>query len=262
MKKYFQILKFAFKEQLEYRRNFFFGMITMVINDAIFLAVFAIFLSYFTGTGLTLGNFLIIESILCIQFALVHGFFSNIGELPEIIEGGKMDYYLSFPLSPLAFLSMAKIKVHNVGDVVFGIICLVVYLFYFNDWSIIPFLMKWLAIIFISLFFVAGLFILAGSISFYLQRGSKIRDLFQSFFLVFGSYPPDIFKQNKVLFVLISVVWLYPAIFLPYKMLIQWSTRIDRIILIGASILMFLIGIYTFHKGLKRYSSGNLVLQM
>jgi ABC-type uncharacterized transport system permease subunit len=78
MKKYFQILTFAFKEQLEYRRNFFFGILTMIINDGIFMVVFAIFLSYFTGTGLTLGNFLIIESLLATQYALIHGFFSNI----------------------------------------------------------------------------------------------------------------------------------------------------------------------------------------
>ncbi|MDR0861029.1 MAG: hypothetical protein LBO09_08975 [Candidatus Peribacteria bacterium] len=78
MKKYFQILGFALKEQLEYRRNFFFGITTMVINDAIFLVIFAIFLSYFSGTGLTFGNFLLIHSMTSFQYALVNGIFSNI----------------------------------------------------------------------------------------------------------------------------------------------------------------------------------------
>jgi ABC-type uncharacterized transport system permease subunit len=132
-----------------------------------------------------------------------------------------MDYYLSFPLSTLGFLSVAKIKVHNLGDIFFGIICLIIYISCFHEGNTLFFLLQRIAIMIVSLFFVAGLFILVGSISFYLQRGSKIRDLFQSFFLVFGSYPADIFKRNKVLFVLISMVGLYPAIFLPYQMLIQ-----------------------------------------
>jgi ABC-type uncharacterized transport system permease subunit len=50
MKNSLNILKFAFKEQREYRLNFIFGIITMVINDFIFLAIFVIFLGYFTGT--------------------------------------------------------------------------------------------------------------------------------------------------------------------------------------------------------------------
>jgi ABC-type uncharacterized transport system permease subunit len=127
MKKYLQILGFAFKEQLEYRRNFFFGVITMVINDAVFLVIFAIFLSHFTGTGLDFGNFLLIHSLTSFQYAIVSGVFSNIGAVSEIIEEGKMDYYLSFPTSPLTLLAVTKIKVHNMGDIVFALISMGIY---------------------------------------------------------------------------------------------------------------------------------------
>lgn len=133
MKKYLQILGFAFKEQLEYRRNFFFGIMTMVINDAIFMIIFAIFLSYFTGTGLTFGNFLLIMSITAFQYAIIHGVFANIGGLTELIEEGKMDYYLSFPLSPLMFLATKSIKVHNLGDILFALIAMLVYAFTFRE---------------------------------------------------------------------------------------------------------------------------------
>jgi ABC-type uncharacterized transport system permease subunit len=113
MKKYLQILGFAFKEQLEYRRNFFFGITTMVINDAIFLVIFAIFLSYFTGTGLTFGNFMVVYSLTAFLFGIVNGLFANIGGLSNLIEEGKMDYYLSFPVPSLGFLAMKKISMHS-----------------------------------------------------------------------------------------------------------------------------------------------------
>ena len=178
MKKYLKILGFAFKEQLEYRRNFFFGIITMVINDAMFMVIFAIFLSYFTGTGLTFGTFLFIHSIIAFHFSIVHGVFANLGGLPEIIEEGKMDYYLSFPLSPLSFLASKSIKVHNLGDILFALVSILIYAFVFREGNSLLFLGKWLAVMSIVTFFVVGLFIMVGSVSFRLQKGSKVRDLF------------------------------------------------------------------------------------
>ncbi|MCF7835329.1 ABC-2 family transporter protein [Candidatus Gracilibacteria bacterium] len=262
MKKSLNILKFAFREQLEYRLNFILGMITMVINDFIFLSVFIIFLGYFTGTGLTFGNFLLIHSIIAFQYAIVNGIFSNIGDLPNIIEEGKLDYYLSFPLDTLKFIILSKIKVHNLGDVLFSFIAMFVYAIYFYEGIWYIFALKWLIIVSITLIFATGLFIMIGSISFWLQKGSKVRDLFQSFFLVFGSYPPTIFQSDKLLFVLISVIGLYPGVYLPYQMIVGESSLLNWIILIGSSVLMFLIGIGIFRRGLGRYSSGNLVVQM
>ena len=113
MKKYLKILGFAFKEQMEYRVNFVISMLTMVFNDFLFLFIYLIFVTYFTGTGLTMGNFILIHSIIAFQYALVNGVFSNIGDLPNIIEEGKLDYYLSFPLDALLFICVSKIKVHN-----------------------------------------------------------------------------------------------------------------------------------------------------
>ena len=234
----------------------------MVINDAAFLIIFAVFLSYFTGTGLTFGAFLLVFSLTAIHYAVINGIFANLGELPEIIEGGKMDYYLSFPLSPLPFLATKSIKVHNLGDVLFALIAMLVYVFMFHEGSTRLFIGKWIVIVGIAIFFVVGLFILAGSVSFRLQRGSKVKSLFESFFLVFGSYPPDIFLHDKTVFILISLVGLYPGVFLPYRILLGEGNLLSRLLLICMSAGMFLLGLFIFRSGLKKYSSGNLVLQM
>lgn len=262
MKKYLQFLKFAFKEQLEYRFNFFFGIITMVINDAIFLFIFVVFLSYFTGTWLTFGNFLLIHSIIAFQYAIINGVFSNIWDLPNIIEEGKLDYYLSFPTNVLWFIACTKIKVHNLWDILFALIAMLVYALFFHTWSARLFVGKWILISVFALIFAAGLFILVWSISFLLQRGSKVRDLFQSFFIVFGSYPPTIFQHKKLIFVLVSLVGLYPWVFLPYQMMTGEANLQNRLILIFASIAMFVFWIFMFYRWLKRYSSWNLVHQM
>ena len=262
MKKSLNILKFAFKEQLEYRLNFFLGIITMVVNDFIFLAIFVIFLGYFTGTWLSFWNFLLIHSIIAFQYAIVNWVFSNIWDLPSIIEEWKLDYYLSFPINTLKFIVLSKIKVHNLWDVLFALVSMIIYAIYFYEWTWYVFVSKWIIIVFVALFFAAGLFIMIWSVSFWLQKWSKVRDLFQSFFLVFGSYPPTIFQSDKLMFVLISMIGLYPWVYLPYQMIVGNASVRDWVILFVSGILMFLIWIWIFRRWLRRYSSGNLVVQM
>lgn len=262
MKKYLHILSFAFKEQLEYRLNFFLGIFTMVVNDFIFLLIFVVFLSYFTWTWLTFGNFLIIHSIIAFQYALINWVFSNIWNLPNIIEEWKLDYYLSFPANVLGFVVCSKINLHNLWDIIFALLSMFIYAFHFYDGAAGPFIIKRIITSVFFLLFAAWLFILVWSVSFWLQKWSKVRDLFQSFFLVFGSYPPDIFRQKKLIFIMVSMIWLYPWVFLPYWM-ITWKANVEmRLILILSGIAMFMLWIFVFHKWLKRYSSWNLIVQM
>jgi ABC-type uncharacterized transport system permease subunit len=173
-----------------------------------------------------------------------------------------MDYYLSFPTSPLALLATTKIKMHNLGDLFFALISMIIYVVAFSTGNPWVFTAEWLGVMLLSGLFVLGLFLLIGSVSFRLQRGSKVRDLFQSFFLVVGSYPPDIYQRDKILFVLIGSIGLYPGVFLPYRILTDGSTLFHRVMLTVLSLAILLVGVGVFQWGLKKYSSGNLVLQM
>lgn len=262
MKKYFKILWFAFKEQMEYWWNFFLSMFAMVINDFLFVFIFIVFVGYFTWTWLTVWSFLIMHSIISFQYAIVNWIFSNIWDLPNIVEEWKLDYYLSFPIDALKFISVSKIRVHNLGDVIFAILSMIVYAFWFYQGNVNIFIIKWIIISFIALVFAAGLFIMVGSVSFWLQKWSKVRDLFQSFFIIFWSYPPVIFQQKKIIFILVALTWLYPWVFLPYRMMTSQAKPIQWIILIWSAVLIFIIGVFVFRRWLKRYSSGNLVVQM
>lgn len=162
----------------------------------------------------------------------------------------------------LAFIASTKIKVHNIWDVLFALIAMIVYALFFQTWSARLFVGKWIFISLFALIFAAGLFVLVWSISFWLQRGSKVRDLFQSFFIVFGSYPPTIFQQKKLIFILVSMVGLYPGVFLPYQMMTGNPNIQNRLVLILASVAMFIFWIFVFYRWLRRYSSWNLVHQM
>ncbi len=261
MKKYLQFLKLALKSQREYRVNFFTSIITMIINDACFIIIFLIFVSYFSEAGLTLWNFLVLISLTTMSFGLFNWLFFNIWELPDIIESWKLDYYLSFPVKTLPFLTTNKVWIIDLWDTVFSIICLIIYAFFFWDWLVWIIILKWFLIIIISCIAVAGLYLLFWSISFWLQKWSKIQELFKSMFPSLWEYPPEIYKDNKIVYIIMCVL-LFPSIILPYKMML-WSTTIYQwILLIWLALLIFGLWIFIFKKWLKKYSSGSLIHQM
>jgi ABC-type uncharacterized transport system permease subunit len=86
----------------------------------------------------------------------------------------------------------------------FALIAITISIISFQDGNAGILIGKRILLALISSFFVIGLYIMVGSISFRLQRGSKIKDTFQQFFLAFGSYPPELFSHNKIMFLLIS----------------------------------------------------------
>ena len=261
MKKYLQFLKYAFKEQRQYRTNFFASIGTMIFNDACFCIIFLIFLWYFTWTGLTMWNFLVLIGISCAWYWIVHWLLFNIGRLSDIIEQWKLDYYLSFPVKPLCFLATTKVWITDMWDIIFWLICLWIYAFVYADNPAGMVLLKWLAIFAIATVTIIGIYIAIGSISFWLQKWSKVQDLFNSMFVSFSQYPPEIYKENKLIYIAMCVI-LFPWILLPYYMLIWSSTIWQWLLLIWLAIAIFVIWILVFKRWLKRYSSGNLVHQM
>jgi len=261
MRKYLQFLKYAFKEQLQYRANFLASICTMVFSDACFVVIFIIFLWYFTNTWLTLGNFLVIFWISCTWYGIVHGLLVNISKMPEIIEKWKLDYYLSFPIKPLNFLAFTNIDVTCLWDIVFGTICLSIYAFSFAGIPVWIVLLKGLIIISLSSIIVLWIYTAVWSISFWLQKWSKIQELFVVIFLSFAQYPPEIYEWNRIVYILMCLL-IFPWIILPYKMMTWTPSLIQRIILIWFAMLIPLIWIRIFKRGLKRYSSWNLVHQM
>ncbi len=262
MKKYLGLLKFALKEQMEYKWNFVIGIITMLINDALFIFLFIIYLWYFSGIWISLWDFLLLWSLVAFYYGITNGLLANISRISFLIEEGKMDYYLSFPLNTLKFLSFSKINVYGMGDLFFALIALVIYLLYYStiSWWIV--LLSWLGIIILWTIFSIWFTIIVSSISFWLDKWSLVSQVIREFSVSFGLYPPKIYRSNKVLFTIIGVLGLYPMVFLPYNMIINGSTWTDWLVMIVICIPTFFLSLWVFKKWLWKYNSGNLVMQM
>ena len=261
MKKYFKFIKFAMKEQREYRTNFLASIATMIFNDACFMVIFIIFLWYFTDTGLTFGNFLVLCSMSCLWYGVVHWLFYNIWNLPEIIEQWKLDYYLSFPVNPLYFLISKRVWVADLWDIIFGFTCITIYAFAYASEPALIVLLKWSGIMILSALIIIWIYIIVGSVSFRMQKWSEVAELFNSMFVSFSQYPPDIYENKKVVYIFMCIL-LFPSFILPYRMIIWTTTLWEWLLLIWFCVLSLLLWIFVFKRWLKRYSSWNLVHQM
>jgi ABC-type uncharacterized transport system permease subunit len=261
MKKYLQFMRFAMKEQREYRTNFFASIATMLFNDACFMIIFIIFLWYFTNTWLTFGNFLVLCSMSCMWYGVVHWLFYNIWNLPDIIEQWKLDYHLSFPVNPLYFLITKKVWIADLWDIIFGFTCITIYAFAYANEPALLVLLKWLLIVILSALIVIWIYIIVWSVSFWMQKWSSVVELFNSMFVSFSQYPPTIYENKRVVYILMCLL-LFPSLILPYKMVTWTSTFRQRLLLIWFCVLSLLLWIFVFKRWLKRYSSWNLVHQM
>ena len=64
-----------------------------------------------------------------------------------------------------------------------------------------------------------------------------IADLFNSMFVSFSNYPPEIYNENKKVYILMCLL-LFPSVILPYQIMMNKSTLRERLLLILLSLFI------------------------
>jgi len=81
--------------------------------------------------------------------------------------------------------------------------------------------------------------------------------MFQNLIFSFVTYPYNVFSEiMKIIFLFIIPVFFISNI--PVEILIQFSLKLFIEVII-VTILVFIIALFIFKKGLKKYESGNLI---
>lgn len=261
MKKELGLLKFALKEQMEYKRNFMFGIFFMVLNDITFLSLFMIFLSYFKWIWMSMWDIFLIWSFTAFSYWIIHGIFANLALLSTIIENGKLDYYLSLPSNFFKVVSFTKINAYWIWDLVFWLIAFLIYYFVYTDGNYFI-LIKRLVLIMLICIFIVWFAFLISSISFWVDRWSQISHFIEEFLVTFSTWPFKIYENKRVVYIIVSLVWLYPSLFLPFNIIKSEFNLYSWILVVSINIFVFISWIWLFNKWLKKYTSWNLINQM
>ena len=253
LKLYGQYVKASFASALEYRASFVSQILGMFINDLLWVAFWILYFTKFPVLGgWTLEDVLVLWSSLTFSYGLVTALMANCARIPALVVQGQLDYYLALPKDVLTHLLMSQIRPIALGDVLFGPVLLVVMVKL--TWVKLA---VFLAVSLLAALIWLGLYILTGSLTFWLGNAEGLAGQVMGTVLHFASYPTPIF-ENGVKFLLFTVL---PAGFvstLPVELVreFRWGGFLE---LLGGAALFLGAGVLLLGQGLRRYESGNLM---
>lgn len=248
------MMRTGFASAIEYRSSFFTQVFGMMINDSLWVTFWVLYFERFPVlNGWGREDLFVLWAVITFSFGIAFGLFAQALRVSELIVQGQLDYYLALPKNVLLHLLVGQIRPANLGDLFFGPVLLML----FVDMS--P--MKWIW------FLVGGIlggliylsfFVMAGSLAFYIGSSEGISSGIGNALIHFSTYPTRIFDgwTRVILFTLIPAGFIAEV---PVD-LVRRFLWADLGLLILAAVGFSSLAWWIFHRGLKRYESGNLIV--
>ena len=239
---------------LEYRLSFFSQMAAMLIND---LAWLIFWLAYFSSFPLVAGwgrpEIITLWAIVAAGFGVADTFCGGTFRLAGMITRGELDFFLALPKPALLHMLISRMSVTAIGDVAFGMLVYGVLIRpSLTQVALFGLCTVTGAIIFISF----G--VLTQSLAFWLGNAEGLAQQFANALLNFSTYPTVIFRGiiKALLFTVIPAGFIT---YMPVQLLRSPSwTMLGQLLLF--TVVAAVVATTVFHRGLRRYESGNLVL--
>jgi ABC-2 type transport system permease protein len=249
----FAVWKANLQSVMEYRISFLTQVIGMMFNNFIYFAIWIIFFDRFKDVrGWGINDMYITFGIIASAFGLVSLFFGNAFVLGDIINSGRLDYYLSLPRPVLLHAVSSRMISSGMGDFTYGFISYALS----GQFTWDGFVRFVLAILLAATVFAAFL-ILVNSLAFWAGVVTSLSNLMLNAMITFGIYPITLFDNyaKLILFTIIPAA-LMGAIPAEFVRAFTWQTLAQ--LLLGAMIFLGL-AVTVFRLGLKRYESGSAI---
>ena len=245
-------IKYNIMKCMENKVAFATSVIMMIFNNATFiiqwLTIFAIKESV---GGYTLNDVMLFWAVSSGAYGLAHIFFNGVNKIPQYIEEGKLDAFLTTPKNPLCYVLSSSTEPSAWGDLIYGYIALIIF-----NFSIKNILLYSILIIFGALIY-ASIICIFNTLTFIFYKSSEVTGVITSALLNSSLYPDVIFgRAVKIIF--FTIVPSGFACWIPVHLIMSFNP-INLIILIVATIIFVSLAFILFNQGLKRYSSSNLM---
>ena len=248
----FLSIKYNIMRQMENKVTFITNILFMILNNASFILQWVILFTLKEEIGgYGIKEVVLLWGIASGTYGVAHIEFSKAFEMSDLIINGKLDTFLVQPKNVFLSVITSDTRISAIGDLIYGYICLFIY-----GISIKNFLLY-------TLFLITGGIIVSafasilGSLSFWIVRGDIISDSLTNMMLNFATYPGTIFKDGvRILFY--TVIPLGISNYIPVDTIIKFNIG-NLAIVISFTIFITIMAFTIFYKGLKRYSSSNLM---
>ncbi|RKN86716.1 ABC transporter permease [Paenibacillus ginsengarvi] len=238
---------------MEYRMSFLLTAGMMIVNNVVWIFYWGVYFTKFPiVNGWELVDVMMMWAIGAGGFGLSAVLFGNSYAMAGLIANGQLDSYLVQPKPVLLHVLISRMSVSAIGDVIFGLLLYGI----FGDFSLTGFLKFAFGLALATVIFVF-FNVIAQTLAFYIGNAEGIGMQVFNGFLTFATYPTDIFKGTARL-VLFTVI---PAGFISYLPIgllreVKWTFLAGAT---GMAALLTAVGIWLFYRGLRRYSSGNMM---
>ena len=249
----FLAIKYGLMREMLNKTTFFMNVVFMILNNACFIVQWVILFSLRDNIGgYGLKQVLLLWGLTSSIFGISHFFFESAYKLSDTINTGKLDAFLVQPKNVLLSTITASISTSAIGDMIYGMIVLFIYGF-----SIKTFLLFVTFAVTGSLMLTA-IAVILGSLSFWFNKSDFIADTGNSLMIQFSTYPDGIFK-GVVKILLYTLIPVGLTVYIPTSIIVKFDIYLFLLVIAVTTILVSL-SFLIFYKGLKRYSSSNLMV--
>ena len=248
----FLSIKYSLLREMLNRVTFFSNIIFMILNNASFIIQWLVLYSLKDGIGgYSFKEVMLLWGITAGTFGISHFFFKKAYDLYDLINTGKLDSYIVQPKNVLLSAICSDIETSAIGDILYAFIMLFVYGFTIQR------LVLFIIVIVCGAFSLTCISIIFSSLSFWFNRTDIITDSVNNLMINFSTYPDGIFKgiTRIIIFTIVPVGIIN---YIPVWIFKEFNIYLF-IIVICTTILFIFLAFTIFYKGLKRYSSSNLM---
>ena len=246
-------IKYALMREMLNKTSFIMNISFMILNNASFIIQWIILYGLKEDVGsYTFKQVLLLWALAASTYGFSHFLFKRSFDLSDIITNGKLDSFLVQPKNVLISAITTDVEVSALGDILYGYIILTI-----NGLTIVK-------LILFTLFSITGgiiitdIAVLLGSLSFWFGKSDMIADTGNSLMTNFATYPDGIFKGlSRIL--LLTIIPLGLTAYFPVWIMSAFDLKLTLLI-ICLTLLITIITFLVFYKGLRRYSSSNLMI--
>lgn len=248
----FLSVKYNIMRQMTNKITFITNVIFMILNNASFIIQWIILFSIRDEIGgYTIKEVILLWGIAASIFGVSNIFFHKAFELSDLIINGKLDTFLVQPKNVFLSVITSDTSVSAIGDLIYGYICLFLYGISIKN-----------LLLFTIFSFTGGIILtsfasILGSLTFWIVKGDILADALTNIMINFATYPGTIFK-NSIKIILYTVIPVGIANYLAVDTILKFSF-INFIYIIIFTVVIAIVAFAIFNKGLKRYSSSNLM---
>lgn len=248
----FLTIKYNIMREMVNKVTFITNIIFMILNNASFIIQWIILFNLKSEIGgYTIKEVVLIWGIAAGVFGLSHILFNKAFEMSDLIINGKLDTFLVQPKNVFISVISSDTRISAIGDLIYAYICLAIY-----GITIKKFIL-------FTIFTITGAIILTafssimGSMSFWIVKGDILADSLNNMMVSLATYPGTIFKSG-IKVILYTIIPVGIANYLPVDTILQFNIW-NFTYIIAFTIIISILAFIIFYKGLKRYSSSNLM---